>query len=96
VVAIQKIETPIAQYHHFQVDHYYFNCYKTLVTPDQLKRLRKSLALTQQGLADLLEVPQSTVGRWEAGLSSPRGLYLKALNEVAVKGRKKARKGTKT
>ncbi len=45
--------------------------------------------MTQQEFADSLGVPQSTVGRWEAGLNSPRGLYLKALEELAEKAKGK-------
>lgn len=59
------------------------------VTPRRIKQLRKHLNLTQQGLADLLGVPQPTVGRWEAAMSSPRGLYLKALMELAEKAKKR-------
>ncbi|MBT2218643.1 helix-turn-helix domain-containing protein [Virgibacillus dakarensis] len=38
----------------------------------QIKTIRKSLNLSQQGLADLAGVPKSTIGRIEAGLTSPR------------------------
>ncbi len=55
------------------------------MSPQQIKRLRKSLGLTQQGFADRLGIPQVTVGRWEAGMHSPRGLSLKALRELAAK-----------
>jgi DNA-binding transcriptional regulator YiaG len=61
------------------------------VTPAQVKKLRKRFNLTQQGLANLLGVPQSTVGRWEAAISSPRGLYRKALRELAEKAKNKKR-----
>jgi DNA-binding transcriptional regulator YiaG len=57
--------------------------------PQQVKRLRKVLGMTQQKFADFLGVPQSTVGRWEAGLNSPRGLNLKALKELAEKAKGK-------
>jgi len=59
------------------------------MTPQQVKRLRVSLDMTQQEFADYFGVPQSTVGRWEAGLHAPRGLSLRALNELASKTKKK-------
>jgi DNA-binding transcriptional regulator YiaG len=62
------------------------------MSPQQVKRLRKGLGMTQQEFADSLGVPQSTVGRWEAGLNSPRGLNLKALKELAAKTKRKAKK----
>jgi transcriptional regulator with XRE-family HTH domain len=33
---------------------------------EQLKQWRKSQNLTQQALADWLEIPQSTIARWES------------------------------
>ena len=38
----------------------------------QIKTKRKSLNLSQQELADLAGVPKSTIGRIEAGLTSPK------------------------
>lgn len=38
----------------------------------QIKTKRKSLNLSQQALADLAGVPKSTIGRIEAGLTSPK------------------------
>ena len=38
----------------------------------QIKTKRQSLNLSQQGLADLVGVPKSTIGRIEAGLNSPK------------------------
>lgn len=47
---------------------------RTTVTPEQIKALRESLGLSQQGLADrineidpLLRVNRQTVYRWEGG-----------------------------
>jgi transcriptional regulator with XRE-family HTH domain len=38
----------------------------------QIKTKRKSLHMSQQALADLVGVPKSTIGRIEAGLTSPK------------------------
>jgi transcriptional regulator with XRE-family HTH domain len=38
----------------------------------QIKTKRKSLNMSQQDLADLAGVPKSTIGRIEAGLTSPK------------------------
>ncbi|HEV8635169.1 MAG TPA: helix-turn-helix domain-containing protein [Chloroflexota bacterium] len=37
------------------------------MTPDELKRRRAALGLSQTALAALLGVPRNTVWRWEAG-----------------------------
>ncbi len=52
-------------------------------TPAAVRRLRKKLGLTQEGLARRLEVSWVTVNRWERGHSAPRGLSVKALDAVA-------------
>ena len=62
------------------------------MSPQQIRRLRKSLKLTQQAFGKRLGVPQVTVGRWEAGMHEPRGLSLKALRELAEKAKRKARR----
>ncbi len=59
------------------------------MSPQQIKRIRKNLGLTQEAFGRLLGVPQVTVGRWEAGMHSPRGLILKALRELAEKAKRK-------
>lgn len=38
----------------------------------QIKRRRKEIKMTQDDLAKLISVPKSTIGRIEAGLTSPR------------------------
>lgn len=38
----------------------------------QIKTRRKSLKMSQQDLADLAGIPKSTIGRIEAGLTSPK------------------------
>ena len=59
------------------------------MSPLQIKRLMSRLGLTQQQLADRIDVHRVTVADWVRGANEPRGLYLKALEslaeEVAVK-----------
>jgi putative zinc finger/helix-turn-helix YgiT family protein len=38
-----------------------------LLSPEEIKQQRKSLGLSQQELADYLQVAQETVSRWETG-----------------------------
>jgi transcriptional regulator with XRE-family HTH domain len=38
----------------------------------QIKTKRQELGISQQELADLAELPKSTIGRVEAGLTSPK------------------------
>lgn len=37
-----------------------------------LKRARRKAGLSQRALADLVDLPQSTIGRIEAGMTDPR------------------------
>ena len=62
---------------------------KKTMSPQQIRRLRKSLKLTQQAFGNRLGVPQVTVGAGEAGMHEPRGLSLKALRELAEKAKKR-------
>jgi len=59
------------------------------MSPDEIKRIRKELKLTQQKLADLIGARQHTVARWETGLHHPTGAYLKALKGLAEKAKRK-------
>ncbi len=47
---------------------------------DNLRRMRKEQKLSQQELADKLEIAQSTVGMWESGKRTPK---LEELNRLA-------------
>ena len=49
--------------------------------PGKVRRLRRSLGLSQQGLADKMGVSRGSVGRWERGLSIPHSLARKALEQ---------------
>ena len=59
------------------------------MSPDEIKRIRKILNLTQQKLADLIGAGQHTVARWETGLHNPTGAYLMALRGLAEKAKRK-------
>jgi transcriptional regulator with XRE-family HTH domain len=57
------------------------------VTAKELKAVRQSLGLTQQGLADVLHVSRVTVARWEIGersVSGPVALLLQPGLEILV------------
>ncbi len=43
---------------------------------NQIQLFRKRLHLTQAELGEHLGVPQSTVGRWEAGLTFPNARHI--------------------
>lgn len=60
------------------------------MSPEEIKKLREGLRLTQEQLAHELGVSFATVNRWENGKRSPTGLSLKVLNDL--KARKKIRK----
>ena len=51
------------------------------VWPGKVRRLRQSLGLSQQELADKLGVARVTVGRWERGRQRPQGLARKVVEE---------------
>src|SRR5207237_5930376 len=42
-----------------------------LLTPEQIRRQREELGLTQKQLADALQVGESTLSRWETGGALP-------------------------
>ncbi|NTB01606.1 helix-turn-helix domain-containing protein [Agrobacterium tumefaciens] len=55
-----------------------------LPTPDQIKRLRKSMRLNQAQFGKMVGVEQSSVCRWERGYENPNGsaaLLLRSLFE---------------
>ena len=59
------------------------------MSPEQVRRLRQRLKLTQEAFAEVLHVSRETVARWEVGMSKPTGLYLLALKQVAQKAKGK-------
>lgn len=52
------------------------------VDPEKLKLLRSKKGLSQQALADAIDVAPKTIGRYERGESGPRGETLRKLAEV--------------
>ena len=48
----------------------------------QIKAKRKSLNMSQQKLADLADIPKSTIGRIAAGLTSPKVETLMKLSKA--------------
>lgn len=54
-----------------------------------IRERRRSLGLTQQALADLLDVDQGTVSRWERGVERPRPARVARLHDLI--GRSDAR-----
>ncbi|KKK53682.1 hypothetical protein LCGC14_3092330 [marine sediment metagenome] len=52
------------------------------MTPNQIKRLRRRLKLTQRQLADEIGVDPRTVMRWENGDCEPQGAGKKNLEKL--------------
>jgi DNA-binding transcriptional regulator YiaG len=40
----------------------------------------------------MIAATQVTVARWETGVNQPKGAYLKALNELAIKAKTKTKR----
>ena len=62
------------------------------MTPDDIKKLRQRLGLSQQGLADainaenpLLSADRNIVSRWERGMNKPSVHYLAVLQVLATR-----------
>ena len=56
------------------------------MTPTELRRIRKALGLTQEGLAKALGVGQNAVARWETGargISEPVARLVRLLHAGA-------------
>lgn len=56
-----------------------------LMDQQEIKELRARAGMTQESLAHELGVSVSTVQKWEGGWSRPRGLSLRALENLAQK-----------
>jgi DNA-binding transcriptional regulator YiaG len=59
------------------------------MSPKQIGQLMKELGLTQQEFADKIGAHRVTVADWVRGANKPRGLYLRALKELAQKAKRR-------
>jgi DNA-binding transcriptional regulator YiaG len=66
------------------------------MSPQEIKKLRHTLELTQQQLADKIGARQHTVARWETGVNEPKGAYAMLLNQLSEKVKKRRRSRKKT
>lgn len=55
---------------------------KEVVVLDSLRKLRKDKGLSQQGLAELLDVNQTAISQWERGITSPSSRMLLKLSQI--------------
>ena len=60
--------------------------------PEELKRLRERLALTQQELAKEIGVHPMTVSKWETGASGIPGPVARLVERMDAERREKKRK----
>lgn len=58
------------------------------MTPDQVKRIRQELGLTQAQLAQLMGVHALTVSKWERGVGSPTPHQAALLDSFAKAAKK--------
>ncbi len=59
------------------------------MSPNQIKKLRERLGLTQERFAELVRADRVTLARWETGVHKPTGLYLTVLRELAAKSKRR-------
>ncbi len=48
---------------------------------DELKKTRREIKMTQEGLSKMLEVPKRTIENWEGGVNKPPGYVQKLILE---------------
>lgn len=56
------------------------------LTPKQIKQIRLKEKVSQSVFALYLNTSVSTIQQWERGDKHPRGISLKVLNVIAIKG----------
>jgi len=56
------------------------------LTPEQIKKIRQSLRVSQPVFARYLNTSESTVEKWETGAKQPSGMALKLLSIVKKHG----------
>jgi DNA-binding transcriptional regulator YiaG len=54
------------------------------MSPEEIKKLRQALQLTQQQLANKIGARQHTVARWETGVNEPKGAYAMLLRQLSA------------
>jgi transcriptional regulator with XRE-family HTH domain len=52
------------------------------MTPTRIRRIRKTLGMSQHDFARVLWVTYSTLSRWELGYATPFGLHLRILMQL--------------
>jgi DNA-binding transcriptional regulator YiaG len=62
------------------------------MSPEQIKRLRKGLGLTQEKFAELLHADRVTVARWETGVTKPMWVFVRLMRELEGKAKGRARR----
>jgi len=65
------------------------------MSPQEIKKLRQALQITQQQLADKIGAQQHTVARWETGVNEPKGAYAMLLRQLAEKVTRRSSKKQK-
>ena len=65
-----------------EVEHYLLGPFEGGI-PGLVRRIRRTLDVSQRGLAALIHVSQSVVARWETGRTSPRACVLHHLLQLA-------------
>lgn len=58
----------------------------TVIAPEQIKRLRESINVSQPVFALYLNTSESTIEKWETGAKHPSGMALKLLSIVQKHG----------
>jgi DNA-binding transcriptional regulator YiaG len=57
------------------------------MSPEEIRKLRDALGLTQAAFAERIGAQRVTIARWEIGVSQPKGLYLQALEKLQDKAK---------
>lgn len=57
-----------------------------IMKPNQIKKLRLSLGLSQKEFANCLAVSHETVAKWEQGGNQPQGVALRLMDILANQG----------
>ena len=66
-------------------------CYNERMGPNEIKKLREFLEMTQEKFAQAIGANRVTVAKWETGDHAPLGLYRKALLALAEKAKRSRR-----